>query len=689
MERRVEQHTLHALCELTARHGVDLCGVLDSVVAAVTALTGAAHGALSAPGPTGHEEVLVQAGDLPGAPGDLPQAPGARLGVPVHADSRQVATLWLTASPGAALPPGAERAAGAAATTAGIAVTHALLSTAERTARERAEDREAAASGTAGRIALLQRITALLSTSATTADITARVPAAIVEALGCDSAALYLHDPAHGVLVGTGHPPLPPAVQARLGVVPVDAATPVGEAAHTRRAVTFSRQDAGRYAGLGGLEPGSVSSGLAVPMLTPDRRLLGVLNVNWTEARPRTNDDIALFGGVVAQVTLAVERAKLLDAERAARVDLASSVNALTELARTLQRGLLPRSLPSLERVDVAVRYQPAVVGAEVGGDWYDAIETDGAVVFVIGDVQGHSTTAAGLMGQLRTAVRAYVTEGHGPAAVLERTNRLLVALGDELFATCCLVQLDQDTGDVTVATAGHPLPLARDERGLRELHAEPGPPLGVVEGVVFEQSAGRLHGRGRVVLYTDGVVESVADQLDSGTEALRRSLSDGADLTCEDLATAIMASIPHRLDDDAAMLVLEYAGPVAERDEATLPLPADLRSVADARAFLRTALRAWGGDPLSDTAELVLTELVTNALVHTDGDASVGLRYDRDGKRLLISVQDTSTRRPTAREAAPGATGGRGLAIVGALAQEWGVAMEGDGKSVWAEVVW
>jgi anti-sigma regulatory factor (Ser/Thr protein kinase) len=386
-------------------------------------------------------------------------------------------------------------------------------------------------------------------------------------------------------------------------------------------------------------------------------------------------------------VALALERAHLLDAERAARESLAGSVAALTDLARTLQRGLLPRRLPVLDRVRVAVRYQPALVGSEVGGDWYDALEVDDGVVFVIGDVQGHNTTAAGLMGQLRTAVRAYVSEGHAPGAALERTNRLLVDQTDELFATCCLVRLDQSSGTLTVASAGHPPPLVVRGQDLTELAVEPGPPLGVEHAATYASQSYRLDGDCRVVLYTDGVVESRFDQLESGAAALRRNALAGAGADPEELASRIMTGIPHRLDDDAAMLVLAYAGPSTQVEEAVLPLASDLRAVGQARTFLTAALTAWEAEDLLDGAELVLSELVTNALVHTDSPAGATLRFAPASRVLTLVVRDASTRHPRERHAGNDALGGRGLAIVEAVSDAWGVNVEGAGKTVWAEL--
>ncbi|MCI2237455.1 SpoIIE family protein phosphatase [Paenibacillus sp. TRM 82003] len=511
------------------------------------------------------------------------------------------------------------------------------------------------------------------------------MPRAVVEATDCAAAALYLVDPVRGILTGNGHPPLPPELTA-LRTVALGADDPLADAIRTGTPVVLTGAGARRPAGPPEQLPWTAVSTLAVPLVERNGRSLGVLVVERDDAEP-TDVEVSLFTSVAAQVALALERAQLLDAERAARENLAVSVSALTELARTLQRGLLPQRLPVLERVAVAVRYQPAVVGAEVGGDWYDAVALDDDVVFVIGDVQGHNTTAAGLMGQLRTAVRAYVTEGHGPGAALERTNRLLAEMAEELFATCCLVRLDQGSGTVTVATAGHPAPLVVDGAGLRELDVEPGPPLGVDPEAAYPTATHRLRRRSRVVLYTDGVVESRAEQLDQGLESLRRTVAAHAGASCEELASRIMASIPHRLDDDAAMLVLEYAGPSAQLEEAALPLPADVRAVAQSRAFLRTALDAWDAAELLDEAELVLSELVTNALVHTDSATGVLLRYDRAARRLTISVQDRSTRHPRERHADPDALGGRGLGIVEAVADDWGVSLEGEGKTVWAEL--
>ncbi len=173
----------------------------------------------------------------------------------------------------------------------------------------------------------------------------------------------------------------------------------------------------------------------------------------------------------------------LFDRERRARLvarheEELRLARAAAETARALQEALLPHALPTGERVRVTSRYLPGTDGAEVGGDFFDAIRTDTAFVLVMGDVQGHNSAAAALMGRVRTAVRAYVSEGHEPSAVLERTNRLMQSFEGDLFATCCLLALDERTGEVAVASAGHPAPVvAAGEVGALEV--DPGPPLG------------------------------------------------------------------------------------------------------------------------------------------------------------------------------------------------------------------
>jgi serine phosphatase RsbU (regulator of sigma subunit)/anti-sigma regulatory factor (Ser/Thr protein kinase) len=578
----------------------------------------------------------------------------------------------------------AEFAAQAVAVHAATAADNGRLLAAAHRARQQAE-------ASARRLGLLQRITALLSTAASTAEIASRVPAALTVALGCSGSHLMLLDAAGDALVGVPSDLFPAAFRRAHARVPLAAGTPSTRAVTTGAPVLVAGSELTDLTGRFQLGTAHLEAVLAVPLLDRQQQPLGALTALWAQESGAEDDVRDLLVAVAAQVSQALERTRLFDAEQRARAEAVESVAALTDLARTLQRSLLPRHLPELEHVQVAVRYQPAVSGAEVGGDWYDVVvDGDGVVTFVIGDVQGHSTTAAGLMGQLRTAVRAYLTEGHDPATALARANSVLVQMESELFATCCLLQLDQRTGALTVATAGHPPPLVLADGGtVEELVAVPGLPLGISGEGGYTASSRRLCGRTRVLMYTDGVVESparAAQGTERGLAAVRGAAQEHRSAGAEALADRVMAGIPHDLADDAALLVLDYAGPVAQRDEVSTALPATPAAAADARAFVRGSLGTWHADEdVVQNAELVVSELVTNAVTHTG--TAPGLVLAREPGLLRISVSDSSTRHPSPRDAEPDAVGGRGMGIVDVLARAWGTTPTGEGKEVWAEL--
>ncbi|WP_345714028.1 SpoIIE family protein phosphatase [Kineococcus glutinatus] len=723
--------TLLEVATLSLREGHDLRAILDEVTAAGVEATGADFGAffytdedekgsrldlfsLAGQGgrtfpastpvrhtplfdPTFSGQGTVRVGDVTrdaryghNAHGGVPAGHAAvrsYLATPVRStDGRVLGALLFAHGEPDRFDDAAQRAAETVAAQAAVAVDNARLFAAERAARQAAERERALARAATRRMQQLQRITALLSGTASAGDVITLVPTAVTDVVACHSAAVYMLDPAADALVGSGSPTLPPQVAALLPHLPLTVDNHVTEAFRTREPVCLLVRDQDRYPAYDDIDVGDIRASLAVPVLDAGGRTTGVLIVNSAEDAEFAAEEVDLFRSVAAQVSLALDRAHLYDAERAARRQLGASVAALTDLARTLQQGMLPRSLPALERARVAVRYQPATAGAEVGGDWYDAVRARDHVVFVIGDVQGHSTAAAALMGQLRTAVRAYVSEGHGPAAVLRRTNRVLHDLGHELFATCCLLQLDQRTGVAVVASAGHPVPVVADAGGVRELAVSPGLPLGIEPEASYEVAVHELALPTRIALYTDGVVETSAAPLAVGEEALRRALLAGA-ADVERLADQVLASIPHRLTDDAAVLLVDYAGPRVRGREVAVTLPADLRAVAAARRFLRAELGGWRLEEVVDTSELVISELVTNALVHTDEPPVVTLRYVSEAGELTLAVRDRSTRLPQERVADPEAPGGRGLLVVERLADSWGVTPHEDGKTVWAEL--
>ncbi|MGW5497820.1 SpoIIE family protein phosphatase [Streptomyces olivaceoviridis] len=359
-------------------------------------------------------------------------------------------------------------------------------------------------------------------------------------------------------------------------------------------------------------------------------------------------------------------------------------------LAEGMQRRLLPAVLPEAPRLPTTARYRPAQAACGAGGDWYDVITMpDDRVMLVIGDVEGHTLESAAVMGQLRTSVAAYAAEGHGPAALLERTDRLLSRLGTELLATCCVVAVDTETGVAEVALAGHPAPLARLSDGtVRPLRAPANVPLGLHGRTPYRSQEHTLAPGTVLALYSDGVHEpdhDVGARLDAGGRGA------GADL--EILADRLLADTPGRRDD-AALLLARYEG----ADDSAAPRTArfhvhrrDLRAVRAARGFVHECLCDWGLADLSDDLELITSELVTNALIHAGSDVDLRLRAFGDRVRLEVRDADSDPPVPTAYsltdEGSARAEHGRGLYLVDALAHTWNTSPSGRGKTVWLEL--
>ncbi|NUL02848.1 SpoIIE family protein phosphatase [Streptomyces lunaelactis] len=258
---------------------------------------------------------------------------------------------------------------------------------------------------------------------------------------------------------------------------------------------------------------------------------------------PEERTVLTALAGLIAQ---ALQRAQRYDTEAA--------------LARGLQDALLPHRLPVFERVDTVGRYLPGTQGMEVGGDWYDVIETGRGLALIIGDVQGHGVAAAATMGQLRSAVRAFALSGHDPQEVVSGTNRLLIDLDPGQFASCCYILLDPATGITHAVRAGHPQPLLRHPDGRTEVLDLPG---GVVLGVDVDASYPvtdlRLEPGAVLALYTDGLVEQPGIDIDFGIEQLRSTLAaDAGPSSLADTADRLIREAKHATDrpDDIALLL-------------------------------------------------------------------------------------------------------------------------------------
>ncbi|MFH8617512.1 SpoIIE family protein phosphatase [Streptomyces sp. NPDC017979] len=413
--------------------------------------------------------------------------------------------------------------------------------------------------------------------------------------------------------------------------------------------------------------------GLAILPLQADGRMVGVCLVGWDEEHRFEPEERSLLTATASLVGQALMRAHALDARH--------------ELARTLQRSLLPRKLPRLPGGQAVARYLPATVGLEVGGDWYDVIPlSDSHVALVIGDVQGHSAEAATIMGQMRTAIRAYAVEGHPPDVVMSLANRLLTGMETDLFATCCYVDLDMEEGAALLVRAGHIAPLVRRPGGVTdEIAVRGGPPLGVLPDARFPMTEARLAPGGVLALLTDGLVEASGLPLDDGVQRLRTLFSAADPTDIGRMADDLLGNVDSR-DDDVALLLLRYDGTASRPLRAQWAVWRLPDAIVHARRFTARTLRSWGAGVDVDTAQLIVSELVTNAVLHTRGQVRLDLTLT--GRRLRIAVNDSSPRAPVRSTALDlDATGGRGLVIVQALATAYGSVPFAGGKQVWAEL--
>ncbi|MCK1822263.1 SpoIIE family protein phosphatase [Streptomyces sp. XM83C] len=375
------------------------------------------------------------------------------------------------------------------------------------------------------------------------------------------------------------------------------------------------------------------------------------------------------------------------------------------DIAQGLQQAMLPRTIPSVPGADIAVRYRAADVGGspgrDIGGDWYDLIPLPGGsltgggrVGAVIGDVQGHDTHAAAVMGQLRIVLRAYAAEGHTPATVMARASVFLHELDTDRFATCLYAEADLDTGVVQAVRAGHIDPLVRDADGTcRRVRVPGGLPLGLSAEfgrLDYPVATLELDPGATLLLCTDGLVEQPGIDLDDGMRALVALVASGPE-DVDELADRFIAAAAERGgDDDVALLLLRRRGLDTPRAGGRLQqhvAPGDPEALTDARHMIRTAVRGWGARDRADEIELVADELITNALMHTEGAAVVTLRrLTGRARRLRVEVEDSSSALPRRREAGDSGVSGRGLLLVDLLTDAWGVEARGGGKCVWCE---
>ena len=356
--------------------------------------------------------------------------------------------------------------------------------------------------------------------------------------------------------------------------------------------------------------------------------------------------------------------------------------------ALTLQRSMLPTGLSFPSSVDVRHRYLPGSKLIEVGGDWYESIALPGGrVALVVGDVAGHGVRAAVTMGRLRTAIHTLAMLELPPAETLQQLNELMNELGvrEPHFATCVYAIFDAVSGTCEVASAGHLPPLLVRPNGTNEfLDVTPAPPLGVGTGLIQSRTL-TIEDGSLLVLYTDGLVEKRSRDIDEGLGRLREIFGPGsADQPLEDLCKATLAGVytdEHR--DDIAVLIARLRR-IQPDHVVSWTLPSELTSASRARSLIRRPLRRWGLIELLPTTELLVSELVTNAVRYAQG--KIGLRLILEGG-LVCEVLDDSAALPRLRHPDDSDERGRGLQVVSQLAQRWGARRAASGKVVWCEL--
>lgn len=357
------------------------------------------------------------------------------------------------------------------------------------------------------------------------------------------------------------------------------------------------------------------------------------------------------------------------------------------DLALTLQRELLPSQSPGTSTVDLCHGYIPADTEAGVGGDWFDAVPLSGTrLALVIGDVAGHGLHAAALMGRLRTAVHTLAELDLAPDELLTRMDGVAARLNDEddsrdLSATCLYLIYDPVTRECSLASAGHTPPALRLPDGTVDFVQLPEhPPLGMGD-TAFESTTLTL-GEGTVIaLYTDGLLDLRRHDTEAALARLAAALGpDALDLGV--LCDRVCATLPTGSDDDVALLVARVHR-LPEQQVATWQLPADPKSVRRARDAAGRQLAAWGLEDLEFGTGIVVSELVTNALLHAS--APITLRLVKDSV-LICEISDHSHTAPHPRRARAMDEGGRGLELVAQLTNRWGTRYTDDGKTIWTE---
>ena len=466
--------------------------------------------------------------------------------------------------------------------------------------------------------------------------------------LGADTAAVLLLDEDRGVLVPRAARGLEEEV--RQGVQVPLARGFAGRVAAQKRPIVIedlSRADVVNPI----LRQRGIRSMLGVPVQV-EGRVIGVMHIGTLHLHRFGSDEVALLQLAADRAALAIDRAQI------------SEQRAVTEV---MQRSLLPDALPDVPGIRFSAKYLPAWSGVRVGGDWYDVFQlASGRLAMVIGDVVGRGVLAASVMGEIRTALRAYLIEGHDLASMVSLLNDLLVSTGRSRSATLSILELDLASGELELLSAGHVPPVLITPEGKASLLEQPrGVPVGVSARQRYETRQYPFPAGSTLLLYTDGLIERRGESLDAGFERLIAAARVAADGTDSSFADHVYRSILEEasLEDDVALLAVE-----------SLPLEDVLQLTLDTQpevlGGLRNTLERWlaaAGASENEIFDIALSasEAATNAIEHAYGarDASFTIRCEREGDDVTIVVSDEGRWRTLRAHG-----GGRGLMIMRSL---------------------
>jgi PAS domain S-box-containing protein len=518
----------------------------------------------------------------------------------------------------------------------------------ERERRVRAEAERAEAERATQTIGRLQ---AVADAALTHRDLDALLPAILArtrEVMDAEAAALLLiQDDGTLSLISSD----PVTHDDRPARVPADAGI-AGRVLQTRAPVVLDDPPPEDLADPSILDVG-ISSMIGVPLIAHDE-VIGVIEIGTRKPRRLGAEDVDLLRLTADRVALAVDHARAFGREH--------------RIAETLQRSLLPQTLPSLPGVALGARYLPAASEAEVGGDWYDAIAlTGGRALLVLGDVSGKGLAAASTLGALRNAIRAYALEGHGPAEIAERLNDFVLAdPGREHMATLVLAMFDPVGGELSWVNAGHPSPLILSAGGQAELlEGGRSVPLGVLPFPSYAVETTTLEPGGALVLYTDGLIERRGEHLDDGMQLLLRAAAHGPldpDALCDRLLAA--AAPGGASSDDIALLALTH---VPLGAQLALDMPSEPGALRSLRALMRRWLaQAEAADVDVHAIVMACSEACTNAIEHAGAgpDETISFLAVLEDGEVEVTVRD----RGHWRDQRPPSDQGRGLDLIDAL---------------------